>query len=164
MPIFGVGTLLGNPGSATNIDLQMSMAAQDGLMFSLIFVSDSCRKWCGKRALKCECEASCLTRTPSFCCHDFKTSCPGLVAKGICARFICTGCICVGPGDPVRVLRLFHNQYTGYNWSIYCWDYVQLITAASGQVSLPTAPGALTELKLFRTVLYGGLNGCWCRR
>ena len=22
---------------------------------------------------------------------------------------------CVGSGDPVRVLRLFHNKYTGYN-------------------------------------------------
>ena len=34
---------------------------------------------------------------------------------------------CVGSGDPVRVLCLFHNEYTGYNWSIYCWDYVQLV-------------------------------------
>ena len=33
----------------------------------------------------------------------------------------------VGSGDPVRVLRLFHNKYTGFNWSIYCWDYVQLV-------------------------------------
>ena len=32
------------------------------------------------------------------------------------------GCIYVGSGDPVRVLRLLHNKYTGYNWSIYCWD------------------------------------------
>ena len=32
----------------------------------------------------------------------------------------------IGSGDPVRVLRLFHNKYTGFNWSIYCWDYVQL--------------------------------------
>ena len=29
---------------------------------------------------------------------------------------------CQGSGDPVRVLRLLHNEYTGYNWSIYCWD------------------------------------------
>ena len=28
----------------------------------------------------------------------------------------------VGSGDPVRVLRLLHNKYAGYNWSIYCWD------------------------------------------
>ena len=26
----------------------------------------------------------------------------------------------VGSGDPVRVLHLFHNEYTRYNWSIYC--------------------------------------------
>ena len=25
------------------------------------------------------------------------------------------GCIYVGSGDPVRVLRLFHNKYAGYN-------------------------------------------------
>ena len=31
------------------------------------------------------------------------------------ARFICTVCIHVGSGDPVRVLHLFHNKYTGYN-------------------------------------------------
>ena len=47
------------------------------------------------------------------------------------ARFICTVCIRVGSGDPVRVLRLFHNKYTGYNWSIYCWDYVQLVATKS---------------------------------
>ena len=29
----------------------------------------------------------------------------------------------IGSGDPVRVLCLFHNKYTGYNWRIYCWDY-----------------------------------------
>ena len=85
MPIFGVGTLLGYPGSATNIDLQMSMAAQDRLMFSLIFVSDSCRQWCEKRAVTCECEASCLTRTPSFCCHDFQNFLPGASSK----RYVC---------------------------------------------------------------------------
>ena len=28
----------------------------------------------------------------------------------------------VGSGEPVRVLRLLHNKYAGYNWSIYCWD------------------------------------------
>ena len=38
---------------------------------------------------------------------------------------------CVGFGDPVRVLRLFHNKYTGYNWSIYCWDFVQLVATKS---------------------------------
>ena len=38
---------------------------------------------------------------------------------------------CVGSGDPVRVLRLFHNEYTGYNWSIYCWDYVQPVATES---------------------------------
>ena len=47
------------------------------------------------------------------------------------ARFICTVCIRVGSDDPVRVLRLFHNKYTGYNWNIYCWDYVQLVTLFS---------------------------------
>ena len=25
------------------------------------------------------------------------------------------GCIYVGSGDPVRVLRLLHNEYIGYN-------------------------------------------------
>ena len=38
---------------------------------------------------------------------------------------------CIGSGDPVRVLHLFHNKYTGYNWSIYCWDYVQLVATKS---------------------------------
>ena len=28
-------------------------------------------------------------------------------------RFICTVFIHIGSGDPVRVLRLFHNKYTG---------------------------------------------------
>ena len=37
----------------------------------------------------------------------------------------------LGSGDPMRVLRLFHNKYTGYNWSIYCWDYVQLVATES---------------------------------
>ena len=27
-------------------------------------------------------------------------------------------CIYVGSGDPVRVLRLLHNKYAGYNWYI----------------------------------------------
>ena len=31
-------------------------------------------------------------------------------------------CIYVGSGDPVRALCLLLNKYTGYNWSIYCWD------------------------------------------
>ena len=30
----------------------------------------------------------------------------------------------VGSGDPVRVLRLFHNKYTGYNWSIFIAETV----------------------------------------
>ena len=34
---------------------------------------------------------------------------------------------CAGSSDPVRVLCLFHNKYTGFDWSIYCWDYVQLV-------------------------------------
>ena len=37
----------------------------------------------------------------------------------------------IGSGDPLRVLHLFHNEYTGYNWSIYCWDFVQLVTTRS---------------------------------
>ena len=37
----------------------------------------------------------------------------------------------VGSGDPVRILRLFHNEYTGWGWSIYCWDIVQLVTTES---------------------------------
>ena len=40
----------------------------------------------------------------------------------------------VGSDDPVKVLRLFHNKYTGYNWSIYCWDYVQLVATESNVV------------------------------
>ena len=47
------------------------------------------------------------------------------------ARFICTVCIHVGSGDPVRILCLFHNKYTGCSWSIYCWDYVQLVAIES---------------------------------
>ena len=31
-------------------------------------------------------------------------------------------CICIGSGDPVRVLRLLHNEYSRYKWCIYCWD------------------------------------------
>ena len=37
----------------------------------------------------------------------------------------------LGSSDPVRVLRLFRNKYTGYNWSIYCWDYVQHVATES---------------------------------
>ena len=37
----------------------------------------------------------------------------------------------VRSGDPVRGLRLLHNEYAGYNWSICCWDYVQLVTTES---------------------------------
>ena len=54
-----------------------------------------------------------------------------MAAKDPIARFICTVCIRVGSGDPVTVLHLFHNKYTGYNWSIYCLDYVQLVTTES---------------------------------
>ena len=41
----------------------------------------------------------------------------------------------------MRVLHLFHNKYTGYNWSIYCWDYVQLVTTESNVLLylLPTS-------------------------
>ena len=38
------------------------------------------------------------------------------------ARFLFVPFARVGSGDPVRVLRLLHNKYAGYNWSIYCWD------------------------------------------
>ena len=31
------------------------------------------------------------------------------------ARFVCIVCIRVGSADPVRVLRLFQNEYIGYN-------------------------------------------------
>ena len=37
----------------------------------------------------------------------------------------------VGSGDAVRVLHLFHSEYTGYNWNIYYWDYVQLVATES---------------------------------
>ena len=48
---------------------------------------------------------------------------------------------CVGSGDPVRVLRLLHNKYTGFNWGIYCWDNVQLVATKSNVLlySLPTS-------------------------
>ena len=42
----------------------------------------------------------------------------------------------VGSGDTVRVLRLFHNKYTGFNWSIYCWDYIQLVATDSNVLLL----------------------------
>ena len=65
-----------------------------------------------------------------------------------CARFICTVRIRVGSGDPVRVLRPFHNKYTGYNWSIYCWDYVQLVATESNMLLclLPTSVQLLIRL------------------
>ena len=37
----------------------------------------------------------------------------------------------IGSSDPVRVLHLFHNEYTGWSWNIYCWDFVQLVTTES---------------------------------
>ena len=41
---------------------------------------------------------------------------------------------CVGSSDPVRVLRLFHNEYTEWGWIIYCWDSVQLVTTKSNML------------------------------
>ena len=85
---------------------------------------------------------------------------------------------CIGSGDPVRVLCLFHNKYTGWGWSIYCWDFVQLVTTESNvllylsptcvwllcflQESLCECSGQL-HWKDSRTTLYGGLNSCSCR-
>ena len=88
----------------------------------------------------------------------------------------------IGSGDPVRVLRLFHNKYTGYNWSIYCWYYVQpvatdasvlLLKSVDSETSyldrgwssfVPILPVQYPNGKSFRTVLYGALNSCSCGR
>ena len=61
----------------------------------------------------------------------------------------------VGSGDPVRVLRLFHDEYTGWNWSIYCWDFVQLVTTESG-VLLYLSP---TSMQLYCWASSAGLLG-----
>ena len=47
----------------------------------------------------------------------------------------------VGSVDPVRVLHLFHDEYTGWSWSIYCWDLVPLVTTKSNVLLylLPTS-------------------------
>ena len=37
----------------------------------------------------------------------------------------------VGSGDPARVLRLFHNKYTGYNEAFIAETYVQLVATES---------------------------------
>ena len=37
----------------------------------------------------------------------------------------------VGSGDPVRVLRLLHNKYTGYIEAFITETYVQLVTTES---------------------------------
>ena len=77
---------------------------------------------------------------------------------------------CKGSSDPVRVLRLFHNEYTGYNWSIYWWDFVQLVSTRSNVLLYLS----LVSVRLSaccrnhwvndcHTVLYGALNGCSCR-
>ena len=82
----------------------------------------------------------------------------------------------VGSGDPVRVLRLFHNEYTGFNWSIYCWDYVQLVATDANVLLLKSGDSEtsnwdgcwfnweqVTESEP-RTVLYSALNSYSCRR
>ena len=87
---------------------------------------------------------------------------------------------CIESSDPVRVLRLFHNKYTGYNWRLYCWSlcktchyqsYVLLYCVLPMSILLKTdwtiltdwlAPGAVLELTLIafcafiiRTVYFG---------
>ena len=103
----------------------------------------------------------------SSCLQEPPAPTPGGVH---CAKFICTVCICIGSSDPVRVSCPFHNKYTGYNWSIYCWDYVQLVSTKSN-VLLYLLPMSVWLSKcvtvhphpnatVSHTVLYGGLNSC----
>ena len=35
--------------------------------------------------------------------------------EGFCLPGLFVQFACAGTGDPMRVLRLFHNKYTGYN-------------------------------------------------
>ena len=71
---------------------------------------------------------------------------------------------CVGSGDPARVLLLLHNKYTGYNWSIYCWDicttcrYRIYVLLYQLLCSARECTGKCTH-----TVLCGALCSCLCR-
>ena len=58
----------------------------------------------------------------------------------------------VGSGDPVRVLRLFHNKYSGYSWIVYCrW----LCTTCHYQSYVLTTTGCLW-------LCNSGLLTSWC--
>ena len=67
----------------------------------------------------------CACETPNYCFNPlrlFIKNQPSMImgprlciVQGLFVAFAC-----VGSGDPVRVLRLLHNEYTRYNWSIYC--------------------------------------------
>ena len=90
----------------------------------------------------------------------------------------------IGSGDPVRVLRLFHNKYSGYIVAfIYCvrlrttchyLDYVLTTTGclcnsgllARADVHCSVSRGQLTSgtvLYLFGTVYFGTIQSSLCR-
>ena len=89
------------------------------------------------------------------------------------ARFIPV-CIRVWSSDPVRVLRLFHNNYAGYNWSIYCWDFMYNLSLpnlvcyctirSTLLVAYVGATVLLSRCECARTVLCGALYSCLCDR
>ena len=78
-------------------------------------------------------------------------------------------CICIGSGDPVRVSRLLHNKYTGYNWSIYCWRHMYnlplpKLCATSWSDLTDGCVLTLTDwLNSPHTVLCSALYSCLCR-
>ena len=90
---------------------------------------------------------------------------------------------CVGSGDPVRVLRLLHNKYSGYSWIIYCWwlcttcHYQSYVLTTKGLPFDCSTPGCSradvhcsvshgqllsgTVLHLARTVHFGTVQSGW---
>ena len=80
------------------------------------------------------------------------------------------GCIYVGSGDPVRVLRLSHNEYAGYTLKHVLLRHMYNLPLLKLRATLLADPLSLesaTEWAILcrnywsnerRTVLYGGLN------
>ena len=85
------------------------------------------------------------------------TGCPDSppIMQGLSAS-----CIYVGSSDPVRVLRLSHNKYTGYTLKHLLLRHMYNLPVPKLHATLlvdPLSPESTNELTP-HTVLYNGLN------
>ena len=111
-----------------------------------------------------------VTPNTSWWIHGGLMLCPCQLFKLWCKVYP-VPVACVGSDDPVRVLRLYTTNTLDEVWSIYCWD---ICTTCRYQIYVllywllvrnSTRRLTMCEwAECSRTVLYGALYSCLCRR